>query len=730
MKPWPRYIWVVFVAIILTTTFQAVAINTVFHADFQNSAVQANTTVTNLNAGTDIGTWTYVQPNNINIFGDASASEKALCPDSNGNGGYTVKANFTNSLLLKSNVTVTFLTLRGRYNSPGTGKAYFLIGQDDSGNANFDIRIFGNDDQSAGLSGAVYWNNGGTYDRWFGTNYSVSGDVSQMPVSSTGFVPAKMSAFRIELSAAGYVVHFDRDNDGLDEWVSNLLPYNGSPTTISHILVQGGTGSGDWFDDIVVQGVIGISQGTNGVAIIQPEDQRQLITDWAYDIKDASRISGVTPSYAQTLFVTDHMTCLRVPIYGNISTPAHPSSGTVVSSYYTGVLTAMANARAANSNLIFFASKKLDSTNSFPAWVKNANGVIPAQYAAMLADYLQFMEANGFVMDVFGVDNETEYNEGNITPQTFVSIVDYLRYLSIIRGFTMPRRLVGPETYGPDPSWVDGVITNGWGDRLDMIGAHYYPEWRPLANLQKMVAAGGSRTAWQTEVHWDALSSPNDVIDEAEQALAAVFDCTDTGLTGFVWWDYLRTGVKGGIENRLTTSMIRRRAVAMTDSDGSSTTLRKLITRAYRSETNLAVWVINNTATNYTSYEFDLTTGTIAGSVNFEQWNTTASTTGTISPIGNTTFSYALPSRTITMFTVPYQPRNQPTTITALSNPNHHIHFTITGPIGPDYTVQTSTNLTNWSTAFTTNSPTTPFNWTDPNASSLTRRFYRLLLGP
>jgi hypothetical protein len=44
--------------------------------------------------------------------------------------------------------------------------------------------------------------------------------------------------------------------------------------------------------------------------------------------------------------------------------------------------------------------------------------------------------------------------------------------------------------------------------------------------------------------------------------------------------------------------------------------------------------------------------------------------------------------------------------------------------------VQGSTNLTNWSTLLTTNPPSTPFNWTDTNAGSFLKRFYRVLLGP
>ena len=54
----------------------------------------------------------------------------------------------------------------------------------------------------------------------------------------------------------------------------------------------------------------------------------------------------------------------------------------------------------------------------------------------------------------------------------------------------------------------------------------------------------------------------------------------------------------------------------------------------------------------------------------------------------------------------------------------------VTGDTGPDYTIQASTNLANWSSLFTTNSPALPFNWSDPSAASFNQRYFRVLLGP
>jgi hypothetical protein len=55
--------------------------------------------------------------------------------------------------------------------------------------------------------------------------------------------------------------------------------------------------------------------------------------------------------------------------------------------------------------------------------------------------------------------------------------------------------------------------------------------------------------------------------------------------------------------------------------------------------------------------------------------------------------------------------------------------FKVSGQSGPDYAIETSTNLTEWSSVFITNSPALPFNWTDASTNS-PLRFYRVKLGP
>ena len=79
-------------------------------------------------------------------------------------------------------------------------------------------------------------------------------------------------------------------------------------------------------------------------------------------------------------------------------------------------------------------------------------------------------------------------------------------------------------------------------------------------------------------------------------------------------------------------------------------------------------------------------------------------------------------------FTVTVNPLTQPG-LSDVSAPGGHFSFSVSGQSGPDYAVEASTNLTEWSTVLVTNSPALPFVWMDTN-SVVPMRFYRVKLGP
>jgi uncharacterized repeat protein (TIGR01451 family) len=68
-----------------------------------------------------------------------------------------------------------------------------------------------------------------------------------------------------------------------------------------------------------------------------------------------------------------------------------------------------------------------------------------------------------------------------------------------------------------------------------------------------------------------------------------------------------------------------------------------------------------------------------------------------------------------------------PAVLSGASVINGIFNLTVAGTPGLNYTVQASTNLVNWTSIYTTNSP---FTFTDPNASNYPTRFYRTVSGP
>jgi alpha-L-arabinofuranosidase len=89
----------------------------------------------------------------------------------------------------------------------------------------------------------------------------------------------------------------------------------------------------------------------------------------------------------------------------------------------------------------------------------------------------------------------------------------------------------------------------------------------------------------------------------------------------------------------------------------------------------------------------------------------------------------AAPQSASQSFTVTVNPLTAPS-VTSAALSNGQVGFQIGGAAGPDYAVQSSTDLVAWTTLFITNSPAPPFNWVDTNAPSLPRQFYRVKIGP
>ena len=81
------------------------------------------------------------------------------------------------------------------------------------------------------------------------------------------------------------------------------------------------------------------------------------------------------------------------------------------------------------------------------------------------------------------------------------------------------------------------------------------------------------------------------------------------------------------------------------------------------------------------------------------------------------------------LWTVTVNPLTSPS-VSSLAWNNGQFTMQINGQSGPDYAVQVSTDLVNWTMVFTTNSPPMPLGWVDTNAAVAPVQFYRILVGP
>ena len=110
-------------------------------------------------------------------------------------------------------------------------------------------------------------------------------------------------------------------------------------------------------------------------------------------------------------------------------------------------------------------------------------------------------------------------------------------------------------------------------------------------------------------------------------------------------------------------------------------------------------------------------------------WRPLVSQANTTNPITLEVTASGSPSLSATQtFTVTVNPLTLPV-VSSLAWGNGHFSLQVSGQTGPDYEIQTSTNLTQWSAVFITNSPAMPFGWQDLAATN-SARFYRVAVGP
>jgi pectin methylesterase-like acyl-CoA thioesterase len=123
-----------------------------------------------------------------------------------------------------------------------------------------------------------------------------------------------------------------------------------------------------------------------------------------------------------------------------------------------------------------------------------------------------------------------------------------------------------------------------------------------------------------------------------------------------------------------------------------------------------------------TNASFDTATGILTWRPEVQQANSTTSVTITVADNGSPVLSASQ------NFNLIVNPLAQPTISLPIYN-GSQFSLSVSGQTGPDYAVQTSSDLITWTTVARFTSPSLPFNYTDnlPTAPAL---FYRIICGP
>lgn len=158
---------------------------------------------------------------------------------------------------------------------------------------------------------------------------------------------------------------------------------------------------------------------TGGEIIVYPHIQKQLFTDWGYDIKQPGKAVALSNNLISQIFIGDGMDVLRVPVYAR---DGHPAEGVVTDEAYTitnDIIGAILRVKAIKPSVKIFASLRLEGSDTFQSWMLDGTGKVDSvQLAKMDSDYLVYMKSKGIRIDILGVDNEMEFKKFSNSKET------------------------------------------------------------------------------------------------------------------------------------------------------------------------------------------------------------------------------------------------------------------------------------------------------------------------
>lgn len=405
---------------------------------------------------------------------------------------------------------------------------------------------------------------------------------------------------------------------------------------------------------------------TNGRIIVRSfGSPGPKISKWGYDIKQDGRSRALKPALADEIFNEVGMNLLRVAVR---AIDAHPERGVenIRGAVYADDIEAIRTAKAAKPGIDVFASVKLLGDKSFPGWVKDGGEINAQKYATLIENYLAFMKEKGITVDWLGVDNERKFNEGNITPAKYNTIVADVKAWCRANDVKVPG-FIAPEDYGPteDTGWLQNLWqTPAQFQHVDHVGVHIYSKHRTpgyVDAMEKLSNNDHGKGLWDTEFHWNDRDDDNNVgFDDIKPGMLSAMDHFDLGYRALSWWAFQPRSRKtkaAFVQSELVSSTIGASTLPTDDMDGKAVAMNKLNSRAFKNGPNqVTLWVANYDDKDQKGQKTEIANQKVA-SASYVQWSPNSAAegkTGTASLVAKdpSCFVMNFPSNTITRVTV------------------------------------------------------------------------------
>lgn len=344
------------------------------------------------------------------------------------------------------------------------------------------------------------------------------------------------------------------------------------------------------------------SQGvTDGRVLVRFGEPGSSINSWGYDIKQEGRSKAMKPALARELFGDGAMNMLRIAVRAKDGHPRR-GLGKIADGAYADDLDAIHTVQAVKPDVRIFASLKLLGPETFPGWVKSGGKVDADAYAALLRQYLQYMDQNGVTVDVLGIDCEQRFNKGGITPAKYNQIISDVRSFCQDEGLKVPDFVAG-EDYGPgdDIPWVDDLWQSGAKfSNVDHVGVHLYSKHRDPGYVDAIGALAQrdhGKGMWDTEFHWNDLDDDGPDFQDVKPGMLLFMDHVDARFHSITWWAFQprSMGTKSAyIMSDLVESTLGAAALPTNDMDGPQNRMNKFNSRAFKNGPKEAtLWVAN-----------------------------------------------------------------------------------------------------------------------------------------